>query len=147
MKQMKTSAPSPLLMVLVAMVMVSTLALVRSEAVKIQDQAFGDDLWVRDFKVPTTDDPSLSLFVRNKYRRVTPTSGIGNANRTLIFIAGATYPTSTAFDLMLGGTSWMDFIARNDYDVWMVDQRGYVMSCHVMLLYENMLSPFAYMTI
>lgn len=28
---------------------------------------------------------------------------------------------------MLGGTSWMDYLARNDMDIWMLDQRGYTL--------------------
>jgi pimeloyl-ACP methyl ester carboxylesterase len=45
--------------------------------------------------------------------------------KTLLFVHGATYPAETAFDLALGGLSWMDYIARNGYDVWLVDVRGY----------------------
>ncbi|MBI3514991.1 MAG: alpha/beta fold hydrolase, partial [Proteobacteria bacterium] len=38
---------------------------------------------------------------------------------------GATYPAETAFDLSLGGFSWMDYIAQRGWDVYLVDVRGY----------------------
>ena len=38
---------------------------------------------------------------------------------------GATYPAHTAFDLPLGGVSWMDYIAGRGFDVWCLDVRGY----------------------
>lgn len=77
------------MMMILAFISLMLVCMVASQSVvTLQDQPFGDDLWVRDFKVPTSDDASLSIFVRNKYRRVTPTAGVGRANRTLIFIAG-----------------------------------------------------------
>ena len=46
--------------------------------------------------------PGLKIFVRNKHpvgmTRFTP-------ERTVVFVHGATYPASTAFDLELGGLS------------------------------------------
>ena len=34
-------------------------------------------------------------------------------------------PAETAFDLKLGGFSWMDYIASHGYDVYLLDVRGY----------------------
>src|SRR5690242_16563974 len=66
--------------------------------------------------------PGVSLYVREKHpadmTRFTP-------ERTVLFVHGATYPAETAFDLALGGFSWMDFIARRGFDVFLVDVRGY----------------------
>jgi pimeloyl-ACP methyl ester carboxylesterase len=45
--------------------------------------------------------------------------------RTLLFVHGATYPAHTAFDLPLGGLSWMDYIAQRGYDVYLMDVRGW----------------------
>src|SRR5260370_5292828 len=45
--------------------------------------------------------------------------------RTVLYVHGATYPASTAFDLQLGGMSWMDYIAARGYDVYLLDLRGY----------------------
>ena len=38
---------------------------------------------------------------------------------------GTTQAASTTFDLPLDGFSWMDYIARRGYDVYLVDLRGY----------------------
>ncbi len=38
---------------------------------------------------------------------------------------GATYPSETTFDLQLNGYSWMDYLAKNGWDVYCVDLRGY----------------------
>jgi pimeloyl-ACP methyl ester carboxylesterase len=43
----------------------------------------------------------------------------------LLYVHGATYPSETAFDLQLNGLSWMDYIANQSYDVYLVDLRGY----------------------
>src|SRR5688572_18295434 len=67
-------------------------------------------------------EPGISVYVRNKR----PASMTGfSAEKTVLFVHGATYPSETAFDLPLGGTSWMDYIARAGYDVYLVDVRGY----------------------
>jgi pimeloyl-ACP methyl ester carboxylesterase len=46
-------------------------------------------------------------------------------DNVVLFVHGSTYPAETAFDLPLGGMSWMDYIAQHGYDVWLVDVRGY----------------------
>jgi pimeloyl-ACP methyl ester carboxylesterase len=67
-------------------------------------------------------DAGISLFVRNKAR-----AGMRafSAERTLLFVHGATYASEISFDLKLGALSWMDFIASRGYDVWLLDVRGY----------------------
>jgi pimeloyl-ACP methyl ester carboxylesterase len=67
-------------------------------------------------------DPGISLYVRNKRPADLTTFA---ADRTVLFVHGATYPAETAFDLTLDGMSWMDFIARRGFDVWLLDVRGY----------------------
>jgi pimeloyl-ACP methyl ester carboxylesterase len=78
-------------------------------------------LITRESMVPS-GDPGISLYVRNKRPADLArfTSG-----RTVLFVHGATYPAETAFDLPLGGTSWMEYIARRGFDVWLLDVRGY----------------------
>jgi len=78
-------------------------------------------LVTEDFFVPARD-PGIELFVRNKRRE---DAGAARPDRTLLFVHGATYPAHTAFDLPLGGLSWMDYIAGRGFDVWCVDVRGY----------------------
>ena len=78
-------------------------------------------LVMEEFMVPAVD-PGISLYVRNKY----PT-GVNtfSSEKILLYVHGATYPSETAFDLPLNGMSWMDYIARHGYDVYLVDLRGY----------------------
>lgn len=69
-----------------------------------------------------SDTEAVQLYVRNKrpsdMKRFQP-------ERTLLYVHGATYPAETAFDLPLGGFSWMDYLACLGYDVYLVDLRGY----------------------
>src|SRR3984957_12129225 len=66
--------------------------------------------------------PGESIYVRNKHP-----AGMAHfrSDRTLVFVHGATYPASTAFDLELGGLSWMDYIAEHGFDVYLLDLPGY----------------------
>jgi pimeloyl-ACP methyl ester carboxylesterase len=73
-------------------------------------------------KMIESSTPGLRLFLRNKHRQ---DIGSFNAEKTLLFVHGSTYPAETSFDLPLGGLSWMDYIAGKGYDVWLVDIRGY----------------------
>jgi pimeloyl-ACP methyl ester carboxylesterase len=67
-------------------------------------------------------DPGIQLYVRNKR----PADlGAPAGERIVLFVHGATYPAHTAFDLPLGGMSWMDYMAARGYDVYSVDLRGY----------------------
>jgi pimeloyl-ACP methyl ester carboxylesterase len=76
---------------------------------------------MEEFMVPAVD-PGISLYVRNKRPQgVTQFS----ADKILLYVHGSTYPSETAFDLQLNGFSWMDYIARHGYDVYLVDLRGY----------------------
>jgi pimeloyl-ACP methyl ester carboxylesterase len=69
-----------------------------------------------------SDTPGIQLYLRNKrpadMRAYPP-------ERVLLYVHGATYPSETAFDLALGGFSWMDYIACRGFDVYLVDLRGY----------------------
>ncbi len=66
--------------------------------------------------------PGIELFVRNKH----PSDmSAPRADRTLLFIHGATYPAETSFDLPIDGKSMMDLFAEAGFDVFLVDVRGY----------------------
>jgi len=81
----------------------------------------GPALVTEEFMVPAAD-PGISLYLRNKRPQgMKKFSG----EKILLFVHGATYPAETSFDLKLGGFSWMDYIARRGYDVYLVDVRGY----------------------
>src|SRR4026209_726406 len=74
-------------------------------------------LTTEEFMLPAVD-PGIRLYARNKYPQ-----GVKKfaADRILLYVHGATYPSETAFDLRLNGLSWMDYIARAGYDVWLGD--------------------------
>jgi pimeloyl-ACP methyl ester carboxylesterase len=66
--------------------------------------------------------PGIKIYVRDKR----PANHMHfDAAHTLVFVHGATYPASTAFDLELNGMSWMDYIARRGFDVYLLDLPGY----------------------
>lgn len=67
-------------------------------------------------------DPGIELYVRNK-RPADMTAF--RAERTVLYVHGATYPAETAFDLKLDGVSWMEYLAARGNDVWLLDLRGY----------------------
>ena len=76
---------------------------------------------MEEFMVPAVD-PGIGLYVRNKHpREIKKFPG----EKILLYVHGTTYPSETAFDLKLNGLSWMDYIARHGYDVYLVDMRGY----------------------
>ncbi len=78
-------------------------------------------LVMEEFMVSAVE-PGINLYVRNKHPQgVTQFPG----EKILLYVHGATYPSETAFDLKLNGLSWMDYIARRGYDVYLVDLRGY----------------------
>ena len=85
-------------------------------AATAQTQLVSEDIMVK------SPDAGIEIFVRNK-RPANMTSF--RPERTLLYVHGATYPASTAFDLKLAGLSWMEYIAARGYDVYLIDLRGY----------------------
>jgi len=67
-------------------------------------------------------DPGIKLHVRNKHL-----SGkkVFAADKVVLFVHGATYPSETGFDIAMPGGSWMDYVAKRGYDTYLVDVRGY----------------------
>ncbi len=78
-------------------------------------------LLTEETMVPSLD-PGIDIYVRNK-RPADMTAF--RPERTLLFVHGATYPAHTTFDMQLDGRSWMDYIASDGYDVYLLDVRGY----------------------
>jgi pimeloyl-ACP methyl ester carboxylesterase len=76
---------------------------------------------MEEFRVPAVD-AGIELYVRNKHPE-----GMASVrgDKVVLFVHGATYPSSTTFDMALNGMSWMDYLARNGYDVYLLDIRGY----------------------
>src|SRR5512145_3010410 len=77
-----------------------------------------------NYFVPATD-PGIQLSVRNKRPE-----GVANfpSDRILLMVHGATYPAEPAFDLPLGGVSWMDYVTQRGFDVYLMNVRGYGLS-------------------
>ena len=73
------------------------------------------------FMIPAAD-AGIQLHVRNKHPagqdRYAP-------EKIVLMVHGATYPSETGFDIDLPGGSWMEYIAKRGYDVYIVDVRGY----------------------
>lgn len=67
-------------------------------------------------------DPGIRLFLRNKHP-----AGMTrfNSDKTVLYVHGSTQAASATFDLKIDNESWMDYIARRGYDVYLVDVRGY----------------------
>src|SRR5258708_31763373 len=80
-------------------------------------------LVTEQFRIPS-DTPGIELYIRNKH----PGDFAVSADKVLLYVHGATYPASSAFDLQLDGLSWMDYIAAHGWDVYLVDLRGYDLS-------------------
>ncbi len=96
---------------------VATLVLSMPLALAQQDAK----LVMKEYMVPSSD-AGIELYVRNKR----PANVASFApERTVLFVHGATYPAETAFDLSLDGTSWMDYIAKRGFNVYLMDLRGY----------------------
>lgn len=101
--------------------LIFALTVLQMIALSVHSQSNEVKLTVESYSVPAKD-AGIELYVRNKrpadMKTFTP-------ERTLLYVHGATYPSETAFDLELGGFSWMDYIARHGYDVYLLDLRGY----------------------
>ncbi len=85
------------------------------------DKSASPKLVSEDLMIPSAD-AGIQLYVRNKRpegMKAFP------AEKILLYVHGSTYPSETTFDLALDGLSWMDYIARHGYDVYLVDVRGY----------------------
>ena len=67
-------------------------------------------------------DPGITLHIRNKHLFGT---NAFSADKIILFVHGATYPSETIFDIALPGGSWMDYAVRCGYDTYLLDIRGY----------------------
>src|SRR5438093_7909804 len=111
------------LLSLIALVVASVVAvpgLVQAQQPMMSSQA--EPKLVTESCMIQTRDPGIQLYVRNK-RPDGMTQFIGET--TLLYVHGTSQAASSTFDLFLDGLSWMDYIARRGYDVYLVDLRGY----------------------
>lgn len=67
--------------------------------------------------------PGVELHVRHKRLSGMPAP---TPDKVVVFVHGATYPGSVAFDhAMFGGGSWLDYLALHGFDAYLFDVRGY----------------------
>lgn len=62
----------------------------------------------------------LTTVVRNKH--------VKTGGQPVLFVHGATYPSTIMFDYAVDGVSWMDWMADRGFDVWCIDLPGYGLS-------------------
>src|SRR5215813_6679345 len=90
---------------------------VMSGAARAQDAAI-----VRNDAQIDARDPGIKLFVREKMAQ-------GNTrfadDNVVLFLHGATAPSTCDFDLPYKDYSWADWLAKRGYVVWMGDYRNY----------------------
>jgi pimeloyl-ACP methyl ester carboxylesterase len=102
--------------------MKSTSMMIGAVALTMATGAWAQSPQVVSEEMMVPSEPGIEIYVRNKrpadMRAFRP-------ERTLLYVHGATYPASTAFDLKLDGLSWMEYIAARGYDVYLLDLRGY----------------------
>lgn len=78
--------------------------------------------------VPANAGKWVELFVREKVLKA------GSAQRPVVLmIHGATLSTIPDFDLQFENYSWMEFLAKEGYDVFAMDQTGYGLSPRPMM--------------
>jgi len=94
-----------------------TLALVADAIAQPETRA----LAVESYMIPS-GGPDIELFVRNK-RPKDMTSF--RDDRIVLYVHGSTQAAEATFDLALEGMSWMDDLARNGWDVWLMEMRGF----------------------
>jgi len=107
-----------MLFIAAALLTLTTSAAAEADLASIRDRA--NYLAVEHFMI-ASDTAGIELYVRNK--RATDLKP--SAHNTVLFVHGATYPSETSFDLQLDGVSWMDYIAAQGWNVYLVDLRGY----------------------
>jgi pimeloyl-ACP methyl ester carboxylesterase len=75
----------------------------------------------QDFMVPALD-AGIELHLRNQRPLKAESFAAG---KVVLFVHGATFPSTVAFDFDMPGGSWMKFMAARGFDVYALDIRGY----------------------
>lgn len=85
-------------------------------------------------------DPGIRLFVREKMAEGATKFTDDNI---VVFLHGATFPSTPDFDLQYQDYSWADFMVKHGYVVYMVDYRNYGFSTREKAMEEpaNMNKP------
>jgi len=83
--------------------------------------AGGIALTRQDFMIPALD-AGIELHLRNERPARTTTFPV---DRVVLFVHGATFPATVAFDFDMPGGAWMKLMAGRGFDVFGLDIRGY----------------------
>jgi alpha-beta hydrolase superfamily lysophospholipase len=75
----------------------------------------------QDYQIDSVD-PGIRLFVRSKMAE--GTKALTNDN-IVLFVHGATFPSTPDFDLPFKDYSWADWMVQHGYVVYMFDKRNY----------------------
>jgi pimeloyl-ACP methyl ester carboxylesterase len=75
----------------------------------------------QDYRIPSVD-AGIQLFVRMKAPEGKTAVG---PDDVVLFVHGATYPSTPDFDLQYEDYSWADWLVRRGYVVYMFDKRNY----------------------
>lgn len=86
------------------------------------DRTDTSDIQCSDYRLPGVyPDCAMNLRHKSCARHREP-------NKTVLFVHGATYGSTQTFDYPTDDLSWMDVMARTNYDVWCLDLSGYGIS-------------------
>jgi len=83
--------------------------------------AIGQEIIQEDYLIDGLD-PGIKLHIREK---VSKDLKQFTKDNIILFVHGATYPSPSMFDLQANGYSIMDYLAKNGYDTFCLDIRGY----------------------
>ncbi|MFQ5936060.1 MAG: alpha/beta hydrolase, partial [Acidiferrobacterales bacterium] len=87
----------------------------------IPTSAWSAKIVQNDYKIDSVD-PGIKLFVREKYLEGTTTFTKDNI---VVFVHGATFPSTPDFDLQYEDYSWADWMVKRGYLVYLFDKRNY----------------------
>jgi pimeloyl-ACP methyl ester carboxylesterase len=74
-------------------------------------------------RIPVSGISEKTLFV--SLLHVAPATKLEDANRVVLFVHGATFPSALAAGYRFEGHSWMDDLSKAGFDVWALDFIGY----------------------
>jgi len=66
----------------------------------------------------------IRIYLWEKYRKGSEAE-VSRTGKVVLLVHGATWSGRPDFDLQIRDYSLMDFLAKNDYDVWAIDIHGY----------------------
>jgi pimeloyl-ACP methyl ester carboxylesterase len=87
----------------------------------ISNPAMGEDIRQEDYLIDGLD-PGIQLQIREK---VSSKLNHFTKDNIVLFVHGATYPSPSMFDLSVEGYSFMEYLAKQGYDTFCLDIRGY----------------------